>query len=122
MPYTPNEIWEQAIGCPYARTIKSGALELAVEFYGVYIIKSGLGYEYKTCHISNGEYYDQLTNVHQTMFLRLGYLDAALAIAIELLEKKAARFEKHTTKTSSSILKNINKKLCQLKEIQTKNR
>ena len=52
------------------------------------------------------------------MFFRLGYLDAAINIATEILQKKATRFEKHTSKASELLLKNINKKLCQLKELQ----
>ena len=58
MSYTPDELWQQAISSSRARIIRGGDLETTVEFYGVYIIKSGLGYEYKTSH-SGGEYYDK---------------------------------------------------------------
>lgn len=118
MPYTPDELWQQAINCPHASIIRSGDLELSVEFYGIYINKSGLGYEYKTCHTTGGDYYDKLSPTHIDMFSRLGYLDAAINIATEILQKKATRFEKHTSKASELLLKNINKKLCQLKELQ----
>jgi hypothetical protein len=116
MPYTSDELWQQAISSTRARVIRGGDLETTVEFYGVYIIKSGLGYEYKTSH-SGGEYYDRLSIPMVDLLHILGYEDGIVEVAIELLSKKLLRYENYL-KPNNQLITKLKEKLCEVNKMQ----